>query len=129
MKFVIDCLGGDNSPGANVSGALMGLEKYPDLSVIFVGDEAGIESTLKASGKPVDRSRIEIVHAPDVITGEDKPTDAIRLKKNSSMVMGLRMLREEYRFTFCRTVRAWVRELTGTRPIPISMLPRLPCPS
>ncbi len=95
MKFLIDCLGGDNSPGTNVSGALMGLEKYPDLSVVLLGDQAGIEAELKKAEQPVDRSRIEIVHAPGVITGEDKPTDAIRLKKDSSMVRGIRMLRED----------------------------------
>ena len=94
MKFVIDCLGGDNSPGANVAGALLGLEAFPDLSVILTGDQAGIEAELAKAGS-VDRSRIEIVHAPDVITGEDKPTDAIRLKKDSSMVRGIRLLRED----------------------------------
>ena len=94
MKFVIDCLGGDNSPRANVLGALKAMAKYPDLSVVFTGVQEDIERELAAAGQ-TDRSRIEIVHAPEAITGEDKPTDAIRLKKNSSMVMGLRMLRED----------------------------------
>ena len=94
MKFVIDCLGGDNSPAANVAGALLGMEQFPDLSVIFAGDAAGIEAELAKAGA-VDRSRIEILHAPEVITGEDKPTDAIRLKKESSMVRGIRLLRED----------------------------------
>ena len=94
MKFVIDCLGGDNSPGANVRGALLAMEKFPDLSVVFTGVEADIEKELSAAGN-ADRSRIEIVHAPEAITGEDKPTDAIRLKKDSSMVRGLRLLRED----------------------------------
>ena len=94
MKFVMDCLGGDNSPRANVLGALKAMEKYPDLRMVFTGVQEDIEQELAAAGQ-TDRSRIEIVHAPEAITGEDKPTDAIRLKKNSSMVMGLRMLRED----------------------------------
>ena len=94
MKFVMDCLGGDNSPRANVLGALKAMEKYPDLRMVFTGVQEDIERELAAAGQ-TDRSRIEIVHAPEAITGEDKPTDAIRLKKNSSMVMGLRMLRED----------------------------------
>ena len=94
MKFVIDCLGGDNSPRANVLGALKAMAKYPDLSVVFTGVQEDIERELAAAGQ-TDRSRIEIVHAPEAITGEDKPTDAIRLKKESSMVRGLRLLREK----------------------------------
>lgn len=90
----MDCLGGDNSPRANVLGALKAMEKYPDLRMVFTGVQEDIEQELAAAGQ-TDRSRIEIVHAPEAITGEDKPTDAIRLKKNSSMVMGLRMLRED----------------------------------
>lgn len=94
MKFVMDCLGGDNSPRANVLGALKAMEKYPDLHMVFTGVQEDIERELAAAGQ-TDRSRIQIVHAPEAITGEDKPTDAIRLKKNSSMVQGLRMLRED----------------------------------
>ena len=94
MKFVIDCLGGDNSPRANVLGALKAMEKFPDLAVVFTGVQEDIERELAAAGN-ADRSRIEIVHAPEAITGEDKPTDAIRLKKESSMVRGLRLLRED----------------------------------
>ena len=94
MKFIIDCTGGDNSPAANVEGALRGLEQFPDLSVLLAGDEAAIERELSGAGSP-DRSRIEILHAPEVITGEDKPTDAIRLKKDSSLVRGIKLLRED----------------------------------
>jgi len=94
MKFVIDCLGGDHSPQANVEGALLGLQQFPDLSVVLTGDEAQLEAALTAAGC-TDRSRITVVHAPQVISGEDKPTDAIRLKKESSMVKAIRLLRED----------------------------------
>lgn len=94
MKFVIDCLGGDNSPAVNVEGAVLALDQFPKLSVILSGDQAGIEAEL-AKFPAADRDRIEILHAPEAITGEDKPTDAIRMKKESSMVKGIRRLRED----------------------------------
>ena len=94
MKFVIDCLGGDNSPAANVEGAVLALDRFLELSVILSGDEAGIEAEL-AKFPAADRTRIEVLHAPEAITGEDKPTDAIRMKKESSMVKGIRRLRED----------------------------------
>ena len=93
MKIAIDCGGGDHSPGANVEGAVRALETHEDLSLVLVGDEAAITSELDRLA--ADRSRIEIIHAPDVITGEDKPTDAIRLKPDSSMIRSIRLLRED----------------------------------
>lgn len=93
MKLIIDCYGGDNSPSANVEGAMIALKKYPDLELVLTGDEVGVRSELERLGY-TDEGRIRVVHAPDVITGEDKPTDAIRLKKESSMIKGIRMLRE-----------------------------------
>ena len=93
MKIAIDCLGGDNSPRANVEGAIRALEAHYDLSVVLVGDEAAINAELDALS--ASRDRIEIIHAPDVITGEDKPTDAIRLKPDSSMIRSIRLLRED----------------------------------
>ncbi len=92
IRIVVDCMGGDNSPGAQVSGCLNALKKNEDLSLILTGDETLIRSCLPEGAAPPDR--LEIVHAPDVITGEDKPTDAIRLKKESSMMKAVRLLQE-----------------------------------
>ncbi len=94
MKLVIDCLGGDNSPGANVEGAVLAMRKYPDLSVILTGGEKELLAELNRLGF-TDTSRVEIVHAPDAITGDDKPTDAIRLKKESSMIKAISILRTD----------------------------------
>lgn len=93
MKIIVDTLGGDKSPSANVEGAVLATERLDDVSLILVGDEAVIKSELDRLGYKGDR--IETVHAPDVITGEDKPTDAIRLKKDSSMIRSIKMLRED----------------------------------
>ena len=93
MKLIIDCFGGDNSPAANVEGAIFALNEHPDLELIFTGDEALIRKELDRLG--YNGGRIEVVHAPEVITGEDKPTDAIRVKKDSSMMKAITMLRTD----------------------------------
>ena len=94
MKILIDCLGGDKSPNANIEGLLRAMDRYTDLEAVLVGDEAQINSVLADCGKSAG-GRISTVHAPEVITGEDKPTDAIRLKKDSSMIRSIKMLRED----------------------------------
>ena len=93
MKIIVDCLGGDNSPAAEVEGAVLALRNNKKLRVVLVGDEPKIREILTA--RRVQTPRIEILHAPDVVTGNDKPTDAIRLKKDSSMIRAIRMLRED----------------------------------
>lgn len=93
MKIIVDCFGGDKSPSANVEGAVLALWEHSDLELILTGDEKIIKSELDRLGCKSDR--IEIIHAPDVITGEDKPTDAIRLKRDSSMIKAISMLRKE----------------------------------
>ncbi len=93
IKIIVDCFGGDHSPEANIDGSLAALQKFPDLSLILTGDEKTIASKLE--GRDYDRSRLSIVHAPDVIGCDEKPTDAIRLKKESSMIKAVRMLRDE----------------------------------
>ena len=93
MKIIIDCFGGDHSPKANVEGAVQALKNHGDLKLILTGDEAQINECLK--GLEYDEKRIEVVHAPGIITGEDKPTDAIRMKKDSSMITAITMLRKE----------------------------------
>ncbi len=92
LKILIDCFGGDHSPQANVDGALAALAQYSDLHLILTGDQAAIRGCL--DGKRYDASRLEIVHAPEVIGCDEKPIDAVRLKKESSMIKAIRMLRD-----------------------------------
>lgn len=91
-RILVDCFGGDHSPEANIEGALTALERFPDLSVILTGSEEIISSKLK--GRRYDSSRLEIVDAPQVIGCNEKPTDVIRLKRNSSMMKGIMLLRD-----------------------------------
>ena len=93
IKIVLDCLGGDGGTAATAGGALLALDRDPDLSLVLVGDEPEIKSVLSA--RPGIARRTETVHAPDVITGDDKPTDAIRLKKDSSLIKSISLLRSD----------------------------------
>ena len=93
IKIIVDCFGGDRSPRAQVEGSLAALAKNPDLYLILTGDEALLKAELE--GRSYDSSRLEIVHAPEVIGCDEKPTDAIRLKRNSSMIKAMIMLRDE----------------------------------
>lgn len=93
MKFVIDCLGGDNSPNANVEGALNSLEKHKDLDFIFVGNEDEIRPLVPV--ELLSSGRVAIEHAPDVITGEDRPVEAVRHKKSSSLIRSVELLRTD----------------------------------
>lgn len=93
IKIVVDCFGGDHSPDANIDGSLAALDKYPDLHVILTGDAVLLKERLAT--RKYDATRLEIVDAPEVIGCDEKPTDAIRLKRNSSMIKAIRLLRDE----------------------------------
>ncbi|OQB24742.1 MAG: Phosphate acyltransferase [Firmicutes bacterium ADurb.Bin182] len=93
MKFAVDAFGGDNSPGAIIEGCAMALGCYDDFSLILTGDKEIIKREL--SKYDLDNSRIEIIHAPEIISMEDKPSLAIKHKKNSSMVKALELVRDK----------------------------------
>lgn len=86
-KVVVDAFGGDHAPSSVIEGCVMGLEANPDLSVILTGDEETIRSEL--SKCTYDTGRVSIKHAPDVITNCEAPVQAVRRKKQSSLVVAL----------------------------------------
>jgi len=92
MKIIVDSFGGDHCPQAPVEGALAALAKWKDIHIILTGDQSILEKEL--SGKDYDHSRLEIVHAPEVIGCDEKPTDVVRLKRESSMMKAIILLRD-----------------------------------
>lgn len=89
MKVVVDAFGGDNAPLEVVEGAVLAVKRNKDLTVVLTGDENKIKEILNGRTE-----RIEIVHAPDVVTNDDVPTLAIRQKKESSLVKAFDLLKE-----------------------------------
>ena len=97
MKIILDAMGGDNAPDANIKGAVNAINKVK-AEVILVGKEDVIRSKVKEFyGKELEEisDRLKIKNATETIEMVDKPTDAIRHKKDSSMVVGFNMLKED----------------------------------
>ncbi|NLY47112.1 MAG: phosphate acyltransferase PlsX [Tissierella sp.] len=92
MRIIVDGMGGDNAPVEIVKGAIDALNEY-DIDLIIVGKEDLINKELEKYQYP--KEKVEVLNADDVITNEDDPALAIRRKKNSSMVVGLKALSEE----------------------------------
>ena len=93
MKIVIDAMGGDNAPSEIIKGALFALDKRKAFKLVFTGDEATVQREL--SKYTFDPSRVEIRHAPEVITNDEAPTTAVRAKRDSSLVVGFKTLKED----------------------------------
>ena len=89
---VVDAMGGDNAPGEIVKGAVEALNKSEKVRVILVGLEDVIRETL--APYTYDKERLEIVHASEVIETGEPPVHAIRRKKDSSIVVGQKLVRE-----------------------------------
>ncbi len=94
IRIVVDAMGGDFAPLNDVAGTIIAAEEKPgSLHLILAGDKGTIEREL--SKHKVSLPNIEIVHAPDVVTMEDSPTEAIKNKPESSLSVGINLLREK----------------------------------
>ncbi len=93
LPIAIDVMSGDHPPGEYLAGARRALEEDPELSLLLVGDAALIEGAL-ASFPPACRARAALVAATEVVTMEEKPREAIRRKKNSSMRLAVDLVHE-----------------------------------
>lgn len=87
MKILVDAYGGDNAPQEIINGALLALYKYPELKITLVGKEDELNNIL--SEKSFDKNRLSIIPASEVIDCDDAPVNAIRTKKDSSIVVAL----------------------------------------
>ena len=97
MKIILDAMGGDNAPDANIKGALKAINKVK-AEVFLVGKEEVIRSKIKEfTGKEMEQvsDRLKIHNATETIEMEDQPTVAIKHKKDSSMVVGFNMLKQD----------------------------------
>lgn len=91
MRIVVDAMGSDSYPDPDVAGAVLAAREFGD-DIILVGDETVIKKALSqhnTAGLPID-----IQHASEVIEMSDKPAEASRQKKDSSMHVGMRLVKE-----------------------------------
>ncbi|MBQ6466176.1 MAG: phosphate acyltransferase PlsX [Oscillospiraceae bacterium] len=89
MRIIVDAMGGDNAPAEIVRGAVRA-QRELGVELTLVGRAEEVEACLKAEGA----SGVRVVDAREVITMEDDPSTATRRKKDSSMAVALRMLKE-----------------------------------
>ncbi len=91
VKVVLDAMGGDNAPQAAVQGAVDAINEREDIELILVGIEEQIQQEL--SKYTYDEKRISVVHASQVIGFDEAPVMAVRKKKDSSIVVGLNIVK------------------------------------
>lgn len=93
VRVAVDAMGGDNAPAQIVKGAVDAVNERKDVHVILVGISDVIERELKQYQYPA--GQIEIVHASEVIETAESPVNAIRKKKDSSIVVGMNLVRSQ----------------------------------
>ncbi len=93
LKIVVDAMGGDNAPAEIIKGALAALNERKDFTLVFTGNEDLVSRELVKY--KYDAARVEVRHCTEVITNDDIPTQAVRSKRDSSVVVGLKMLKED----------------------------------
>lgn len=91
IRVALDAMGGDHAPGEVIQGGLEAVLELEDLQLVIVGPQDIIEDHL--AGKVYPRKRVEVIHAPEVITAADAAVMAVRRKKNSSMMTAIRMMK------------------------------------
>ena len=93
MRIAVDVMGGDHGCAVVVEGVRRALEADQKISTLFlVGDQAEIESALGATG--CHDLRVQIVHASEVVTMDDKPVTALRKKRDSSITRGAELVHD-----------------------------------
>ena len=93
MRILIDAMGGDYAPDEIVKGAIDAAKEF-DVQIVLVGRGEAILSSLSKLGYDTLPKGVEVANADDVVDMHDDPATVVRRRKDSSMVVGLRMLAE-----------------------------------
>lgn len=91
MRIVVDAMGSDNCPGPDVAGAVLAAREFGD-TLILVGDQRRIEAEL--AGQNTAGLSLEVRHASQAVSMTDKPSDIVKGKPDSSLHVGLSLVRE-----------------------------------
>ena len=93
IRVAVDAMGGDYAPVEMVKGAVDAVAKTDQIEIALVGKEDVVRRELEKYSYPKDR--IRVVHASEVIETEEPPVNAIRKKKDSSIVVGMNMVKKQ----------------------------------
>lgn len=94
MRIIIDAMGGDHAPDAIVAGTIRAAKEF-DAELVLVGRGAEVLQALEKQGITNLPKGLEVANAEDVVDMHDDPATVVRKRRDSSMVVGLRMLSEE----------------------------------
>ena len=94
MKIAIDAMGGDFAPYETVQGAILAASSRNDINISLIGDKKRILDVFEKINSCVP-SNIEIIHTDTYITMEDDPMSVLKEKIDSSMALGLKMLKDD----------------------------------
>ena len=92
VKVAVDAMGGDNAPRAVIEGVIEALEEYDALEVTLIGNEESINSILKELN--YEDERLNLIYTTQIVEMAEHPVNAIRTKKDSSMVKGMNLVKE-----------------------------------
>ncbi len=93
ITIAVDVMGSDNGIGVMIDGCMLALNEIKDLSLVLIGKEELIKDELK--NHKYEQDRIKILNATEEIKQDEKPVEAIKTKKDSSMVVGLQYVKEK----------------------------------
>lgn len=92
MKIAIDAMGGDKAPVEIVAGVMRAAEQWKDITFVLVGNESSIRAEMNKAG---ERTNVSIHHTTEVIEMDEEPVRAIRRKKDSSLSVASRMVKDK----------------------------------
>ncbi len=94
MRIALDAMGGDHGPNELIAGAIQALE-VKELQIALVGDESSIQDCLNVLNPPAHiADRLQIVHTSEMVEMGESPVDAIRKKKNSSVMLAFDLVKK-----------------------------------
>ena len=92
IRIAIDTFGGDNGASVVVKGAVKGVNNNPNIKVLLTGHADQLNEIL--SGEKYDADRIEVIDAAEEITLNEKPVEAVKKKKDSSLVVAMNLVKD-----------------------------------
>ena len=120
IRVAVDAMGGDNAPGEIVKGAIEAVNTRRDIQVVLVGQQEVIAEELKKY--TYEKDQIEIKNATEVIETAEHPVNAIRKKKDSSIVVGMNMVKQKEADAFVSAGQVIVGRIRGIERPPLAPL-------
>lgn len=90
MRIAVDVMGGDHAPQPLVEGALQALKRFDDIELLLIGQQEKIKKYVKRS-----LTKIEIIHANEIIEAHEEPVRAVRRKRDASIVKAVQLVKEK----------------------------------